>query len=129
MGLGRDTPFDGGKLKDFTCPRDETPDRTSAIVGRQPLVISPNYCQSPRYASYRFTKSLCQDFIRRSHHCGSVPDPSQCMCDMNPLLASSLGWKDFAYLRCNAWDQGKELTRRGELTIASDLGIYFCDPH
>ena len=31
--------------------------------------------------------------------------------------------------RSLTWDQGVELTRHCEITIASDLDIYFCDPH
>lgn len=31
--------------------------------------------------------------------------------------------------RSLTWDQGVELTRHSEITIASDLDIYFCDPH
>ena len=27
------------------------------------------------------------------------------------------------------WDQGIELTRHAEITLATDLAIYFCDPH
>jgi IS30 family transposase len=35
-----------------------------------------------------------------------------------------------AHLRRSlAWDQGREMTRHAEITIAADLPIYFCDPH
>jgi IS30 family transposase len=34
-----------------------------------------------------------------------------------------------ALRRSLTWDQGSELTRHAEITIAADLPVYFCDPH
>jgi transposase, IS30 family len=34
-----------------------------------------------------------------------------------------------ALRRSLAWDQGSEMARHGEISIAADLPIYFCDPH
>jgi transposase, IS30 family len=34
-----------------------------------------------------------------------------------------------ALRRSLAWDQGSEMARHDEITIAADLPIYFCDPH
>ena len=34
-----------------------------------------------------------------------------------------------ALRRSLAWDQGSEMARHHEITIAADLPIYFCDPH
>jgi transposase, IS30 family len=31
--------------------------------------------------------------------------------------------------RSLTWDQGIEMARHGEITLAADLPIYFCDPH
>jgi IS30 family transposase len=31
--------------------------------------------------------------------------------------------------RSLTWDQGKEMSRHAELKLATDLDIYFCDPH
>jgi IS30 family transposase len=31
--------------------------------------------------------------------------------------------------RSLAWDQGSEMARHAEITVAADLPIYFCDPH
>ena len=34
-----------------------------------------------------------------------------------------------ALRRSMAWDQGSEMARHAEITVAADLPIYFCDPH
>ncbi len=34
-----------------------------------------------------------------------------------------------ALRRSLTWDQGSELTRHTEITVAADLPVYFCDPH
>ncbi|GLZ56422.1 IS30 family transposase [Actinomycetospora sp. NBRC 106378] len=34
-----------------------------------------------------------------------------------------------ALRRSLAWDQGSEMARHGEITVAAGLPIYFCDPH
>jgi hypothetical protein len=31
--------------------------------------------------------------------------------------------------RSLSWDQGAEMARHAELTVAADLPVYFCDPH
>lgn len=31
--------------------------------------------------------------------------------------------------RSLSWDQGSEMARHAELTVAADLPVYFCDPH
>ena len=35
-----------------------------------------------------------------------------------------------AHLRKSlTWDQGSEMARHSEITLASEMSIYFCDPH
>ena len=34
-----------------------------------------------------------------------------------------------ALRRSLTWDQGSELSRHTEITLAADLPVYFCDPH
>jgi IS30 family transposase len=44
-------------------------------------------------------------------------------------IISTLGTLPQALRATLTWDQGIELTRHAEITLATDLAIYFCDPH
>ncbi len=44
-------------------------------------------------------------------------------------ITAKIGTLPAALRRSLTWDQGIELARHAEITIAADLPIYFCDPH
>jgi transposase, IS30 family len=44
-------------------------------------------------------------------------------------IIAALGTLPQALRATLTWDQGIELTRHAEITLATDLAIYFCDPH
>ena len=44
-------------------------------------------------------------------------------------IVAKIGTLPAALRRTLTWDQGIELARHAEITIAADLPVYFCDPH
>ena len=44
-------------------------------------------------------------------------------------LISTLGTLPTQLRRSLTWDQGKELARHREFSLATDIAVYFCDPH
>jgi IS30 family transposase len=44
-------------------------------------------------------------------------------------IIDKIGTLPAALRRTLTWDQGIELARHAEITIAADLPVYFCDPH
>jgi IS30 family transposase len=44
-------------------------------------------------------------------------------------MIAQIGMLPAALRRSLTWDQGIELARHGEITVALDLPIFFCDPH
>jgi IS30 family transposase len=44
-------------------------------------------------------------------------------------IVAAIGGLPAALRRSLTWDQGIELARHTEITIAADLPVYFCDPH
>ena len=44
-------------------------------------------------------------------------------------LVATIGTLPEALRRSLTWDQGSELARHTEITFATDLPVYFCDPH
>jgi IS30 family transposase len=44
-------------------------------------------------------------------------------------MITTMGTLPAALRRSLTWDQGSELARHSEITLAVDLPIYFCDPH
>jgi len=45
------------------------------------------------------------------------------------LLAKKMNTLPGLFKNSITWDQGKELSRHAEFTIATDMPVYFCDPH
>ena len=44
-------------------------------------------------------------------------------------MITTMGTLPVALRRSLTWDQGIEMARHGEITVALDLPVYFCDPH
>jgi transposase, IS30 family len=44
-------------------------------------------------------------------------------------LTATIGKLPLELRRSLTWDQGKEMARHAEFTIATDVKVYFCDPH
>ena len=59
-----------------------------------------------------------------------LPLPGPCdPAAMRDAIVGSIGALPEHLRRSLTWDQGLELRRHAEITIAADLPIYFCDPH
>jgi IS30 family transposase len=57
-----------------------------------------------------------------------LPDGHSCEQVRDAVIAT-MGELPTHLRRSLAWDQGREMSRHAEITIAADLPIYFCDPH
>ena len=44
-------------------------------------------------------------------------------------MTQAMGGLPDAIRRSLTWDQGKEMTAHAQITLATDLDVYFCDPH
>jgi IS30 family transposase len=44
-------------------------------------------------------------------------------------LITTLGTLPTQLRRSLTWDQGKEMARHREFSLATDIAVYFCDPH
>ena len=44
-------------------------------------------------------------------------------------LITTLGTLPTQLRRSLTWDQGKEMARHREFSLATDIQVYFCDPH
>ena len=49
--------------------------------------------------------------------------------DVRDALITSLGTLPDQLRRSLTWDQGKEMARHREFSLATDMQVYFCDPH
>ena len=48
---------------------------------------------------------------------------------MHDALITTLGTLPTQLRRSLTWDQGKEMARHREFSLATDIAVYFCDPH
>jgi IS30 family transposase len=57
-----------------------------------------------------------------------LPDGGNAIAVRDALIAT-LGTLPTQLRRSLTWDQGKELARHREFSLATDVAVYFCDPH
>jgi transposase, IS30 family len=57
-----------------------------------------------------------------------LPDGGNAIAVRDALIAT-LGTLPAQLRRSLTWDQGKELARHREFSLATDVAVYFCDPH
>ena len=57
-----------------------------------------------------------------------LPDGGNATAVRDALIAT-LGTLPTQLRRSLTWDQGKEMTRHREFSLATDIAAYFCDPH
>ena len=57
-----------------------------------------------------------------------LPGPADAVAVRDQIVAT-IGTLPESLRRSLTWDQGLELRRHKEITLAADLPIYFCDPH
>ena len=57
-----------------------------------------------------------------------LPDGGNATAVRDALIAT-LGTLPTQLRRSLTWDQGKEMTRHREFSLATDIQVYFCDPH
>jgi len=67
----------------------------------------------------RYTRFVLLLHLPHDHGAEAVRDAMQ---DTIPTLPTQL-WRSLT------WDQGSEMARHAEITLATGLDIYFCDPH
>jgi transposase, IS30 family len=58
-----------------------------------------------------------------------VPGGSGDAIAVRDQIVATIGTLPAALRRSLAWDQGLEMHRHAEISIAADLPVYFCDPH
>ncbi len=59
----------------------------------------------------------------------SGPSPPDALGARNFGLIATLGTLPAQLRRSLTWDQGKEMARHREFSLAADVAVYFCDPH
>jgi IS30 family transposase len=83
------------------------------------LIIGKNSASAIGTLVERSTRFCLLLHLPREHNAQAVHDA---MLETIASLPTQL-------LRSLTWDQGKEMSRHAEITTATDLAIYFCDPH
>ncbi|MGI5500933.1 IS30 family transposase [Lentzea sp. CA-135723] len=66
---------------------------------------------------------------RATRYCLLLHLPRYDAVSVRDAMITTIGALPKHLWRSLAWDQGSEMNRHAEITLATDLDIYFCDPH
>lgn len=66
---------------------------------------------------------------RHSRYLMLAKVPSRQSADVVKILSQKIGCLPVELRRSLTWDRGREMANHKEFTIATDVQVYFCDPH